>query len=68
MTTVIVRMWTKEGYHKDIIIMDEQQVRMGYIGTEPSNRHLVTPIDATRVVVDPKQFPEAIEFEVIIKR
>jgi urease accessory protein UreE len=68
MSTVIVRMWTKEGYHKDVIIMNEQQVSMGYVGTECGNRHLVAPIDATRVVIDPTLFPEAVEFEVIVKR
>jgi hypothetical protein len=68
MAIVIIRMWTEKEYSKDIVIMDEDQVRMRYVGTEPSGRHIKQPIDAIRVVIDPKQFPEAIEFEVIVKR
>lgn len=67
MARVIVRMWTKEEYHKDIVVMDEQQVRMGYVGTEAKTRHIIPPTCAVRVVIDPKQFPEAVEFEVIVE-
>lgn len=64
---VIVRMWTQEGYHKDVAIMDEHQVRMSYQGMDCNTRHLVHPINAVRVVVDPSLFPEAVEFEVIVE-
>lgn len=68
MATVIVRMWTAAGYHKDVAILDEQQVRMSYAGMEASVRHLAHPTSAVRIVVDPAQFPEAVEFEVIVAR
>ncbi len=68
MANVIVRMWTKDEYHKDIVFMDEQQVRMHYQGTEAQSRHLIRPLDAVRVVIDPALFPEAVEFEVIVQR
>ena len=68
MARVIVRMWTADEYHKDVAILDEEQVRLHWMGMEPANRHLVSHLDAVRVVVDPKQFPEAIEFEVIVQR
>lgn len=69
MSRVIVRMWTKEEYHKDVVVMDEQQVRMSYVGTDSKTRHLgVQPIDAVRVCIDPTLFPEAVEFEVIVQR
>ena len=64
---VIVRMWTKDEYHKDIAILSERQVHMSFDGMEVSHRHLVPPIDAVRVVVDPSRFPEAVEFEVIVE-
>lgn len=48
--------------------MNEQQVTMSYDGMEAKTRHLVPPLDAVRIVVDPKQFPEAVEFEVICVR
>lgn len=68
MPRTIVRMWTAEGYHKDVAILDEQQVRMhlANCGMESQGRHLVPPF-GTRIVVDPKQFPEAVEFEVIVE-
>jgi hypothetical protein len=62
---VIVRMWTAEGYHKDVAFLSERQVHMSFAGME--SRHLVDPIDAVKVLVDPKQFPEAVEFEVIVQ-
>jgi hypothetical protein len=62
-------MWTAEGYHKDVVFMSDQQIHMGYQGTEPTTRHIMAaPIDAVRAVIDPKMFPEAVEFEVIIQR
>ncbi len=66
---VIVRMWTADGYHKDVAMLDEQQVRMTYGEMDAKTRHcLVRPISAVRIVVDPKLFPEAVEFEVIIEK
>lgn len=66
MARVIVRMWNAEGYHKDVAILDEQQVRMHMAGMESNSKHLVAPF-GPKVIVDPKQFPEAIEFEVIVE-
>ena len=66
--TVLVRMWTKGEYHKDVALLSEKQVHMSYQGMEPHTRHLVSPLNAIRVVIDPAQFPEAVEFEVIVER
>lgn len=68
MARVIIRMWTAEGYHKDVAFLDEQQVRMSYNGLEPKTRHLVNPVGAVRICIDPKLFPEAVEFEVIVDK
>lgn len=66
---VIVRMWTKDDYHKDVVIMDEQQIYMSYQNTEAKGRHImVPPIGAVRCVIDPEMFKEAVEFEVIVER
>ena len=43
---VIVRMWTEDGYHKDVAILDQEQVRMSYDGMECKSRHVVSPTDA----------------------
>jgi hypothetical protein len=61
-------MWNAEGYHKDVATLSEQQVHSNYVGMEAKTRHLVHPTDAVRVVVDPKMFPEAVEFEIIVQR
>lgn len=64
---VIVRAWNAEGYHKDIVIMDEQQVRMTCSGVdEMTGRHMIAGPLGVGVVIDPKQFPEMIEFQVMI--
>ena len=65
---VTIRMWTKEEYHKDVGVLSERQVHMSYQGMDPAARHMVPPIDAVRLVVDPKRFPEATEFEIIVER
>lgn len=67
MARVIIRMWTENGYHKDVAVLDERQVHSRYTGMECKTRHLVEPLRAVRLVVDPKQFPEAVEFEVIVE-
>lgn len=63
----IVRMWTAEGYHKDVLILDSEQVRMQEMGVRPSGASKLFdgPI-GIRMVIDPKDFPEAVEFEIIV--
>ena len=68
MARVTIRMWTDKEYYKDVALLDEEQVRSHYQGMEIRQRHLVHPLDAVRVVVNPKLFPEAVEFEVIVER
>ena len=68
MARTIVRMWTKDGYHKDVALLDERQVWTMMTGMETEYRHMVRPLGAPRVVIDPKQFPEAVEFEVIVDK
>lgn len=63
----IVRAWTAEGYHKDILIIDSDQVRM-YSGVkESSGGKLFAGNVGPRMVIDPKDFPEMVEFEVIVE-
>lgn len=66
---VIIRMWTEDGYHKDVVVMSEQQIHMHCGEVEAKGRHImVGPVNAVRAVIDPKEYPEAIEFEVIIDK
>lgn len=64
----IVRAWTAEGYHKDILIIDSDQVRM-YIGgvKESSGGKLFAGNIGPRMVIDPSEFPEMVEFEIIVE-
>lgn len=63
---VIVRMWTKEGYHKDVAILDEEQRQMTFGNMDPKTVHRMAPPAGVSVVIDPLQFPEATEFQVIV--
>jgi hypothetical protein len=57
--TVIVRMWTKDRYHKDVLVFDDQQTRMTCVGIEET-------VDGIRI--DPKVFPEATHFTIVVNR
>lgn len=57
--TVTIRMWTKEGYHKDILVFDDQQTRMSCGGVDET-------IHGIRI--DPEKFPEATHFTIVVDR
>lgn len=67
MSRTIIRAWNKDGYHKDIVILDDQQVRMSYPGMEPKGRHIIPPLNGVRVVLDPKMFGSDDEIEIIVE-
>ncbi len=63
-STTIVRAWNKDGYHKDILVIDSQQVRMH------ENRCLdkvQIPYDGPSMTIRPEDFPEMVEFQIIVK-
>ena len=65
----IIRAWNKEGYHKDIAILDSDQVRMHSQGMEPkASQVMAGPTGAISLVVNPADFPEMEKFEVIVQR
>lgn len=64
----IIRAWTKDGYHKDLAVLDSDQVRMSHTDMEAKGRHVMAGnCGAVRLVVDPAVFPEMVEFEVIVE-
>ena len=64
----IIRAWTASGYHKDILVLDSDQVRMYCSGVnESSVSKLCAGNMGPRMVVDPAKFPEMVEFEVIVE-
>lgn len=64
----IVRAWTAEGYHKDILVLDSDQVRMYCSGVkESSGSKLFAGNMGPRMVIDPAEFPEMVAFEIIVE-
>lgn len=63
----IVRAWNAAGYHRDILILDSNQVRMHDSACRHSPVYSIVPPIGVRMVIDPKDFPEMTEFEIIIE-
>lgn len=66
---VTIRMWNKDGYHKDVAILDSDQVRMTCNGVgEPTNAMILGGggYKGPSVVVNHAEFPEAVCFEVVV--
>ena len=62
-----VRMWNKEGYHKDIAILDSDQVLMTEgRAKEPGGDMLYGIGIGSSLVFDPSEFPEAVWFQIIV--
>lgn len=66
-TTVTVRMWNAEGYLKDVATFDAKQLRCTESRVkDPTIEMIRLNRDSISVVIDPKDFPEAVAFQVII--
>ncbi len=52
----IVRAWNREGYHKDLAVLDSQQIRMSHQGMEPGTYQILAA-----------DFPEMEKFEIIVE-
>ena len=61
---VIVRSFTKDGYQKDIAMLDEKQVRMSDVRIDKSPRSF----DGIAVRINPEEFAEAAFFEVVVRK
>lgn len=57
---LIVRAYTKEGYHKDILVQSDRQVHI-------HDYRVVARAGFVGMFVDPKDFPEMVHFEVILE-
>lgn len=55
---VIIRAFTKDGYHKDVIVMDETQVRQ-------HESRVKNTTDG--IAIDPAEFPEVVRFVVLVR-
>lgn len=61
---VIIRAFNADGFHKDIAVLDDQQVRLTCTGIgEPKGDPLP---EGPAVAINPDDFPEVDRFEVIV--
>jgi len=61
----VIRMWNAEGYHKDVAMLNEQQIVMTESRVkEPTSLMLCG--SSVSVVIDPKEFPEAVRFQILV--
>lgn len=65
---VVIRSFSKDGYHKDIVIMSERQVHQ--IDSRVDERcmsSVMSGLTGVAAGIDPKAFPEMVRFEVVIQ-
>ena len=61
-----MRAWNAQGYHKDILVIDSDQVRMHHNRVKESGfRNYAGPVGVS-MTIDPKEFPEMVEFQIIV--
>ncbi len=63
----IVRAYTKEGYHRDILVLDSEQVRMHHTGLQEQPPGGMTSYKGPCMTIYPSDFPEMVAFEVIVE-
>lgn len=65
--TVVIRAFNKDGYHKDIAIMDDRQVRQNDTRIRKPLSSMMSGLIGVGVRIDPSDFPEMVKFEVVIR-
>lgn len=63
----IVRAYTKDGYHKDILVMDSDQVRVHSSKLKEQPPGGIVSYIGPSMTVYPEDFPEMVAFEVIVE-
>ena len=67
MSTVVVRAFNKEGYYKDIVVMDEQQWRITDPRISDPSGSMFSGLLGVGARIRPSDFPEMEYFEVVIR-
>lgn len=66
---VTIRAWNDDGFHRDIAVLDETQVRLFTVGMDKVGEGEPTDsIDAVRLAIVPDDFSNVVRFEVIVER
>lgn len=68
MSNVIVRAYNKDGYHKDLVMMNERQIHTAMHGIMDEPVPLDNLGQGVCAVIDPAKFPEMVKFVVIVSR
>lgn len=63
---VVIRAFSKDGYHRDIAMFSEQQVHMADTRFHEELLSTSSGLIGVGVGLDPSLFPEAVRFEVVI--
>ena len=65
---IIVRAFTKDGYHRDIAILSGQQVHQHDLRvSEDTHASTASGLIGVGVGIDPSKYPEAVRFEIVVK-
>jgi hypothetical protein len=64
-STTIVRAFNADGYHKDILIIDHDQVRMHDVRLKDKVHLSGGPIGPS-MTIRPADFPEMVEFQILV--
>ncbi len=64
---VVIRAFTKDGYHKDILIANGEQNLMTYTGVTEPNESIHSGLIGHGGGINPAEWPEMVRFEVVIK-
>ena len=65
---VVIRAFNKDGYHKDIVVMSEQQIHMADTRVDEGCRaSVMSGLIGIGAGIEPSVFPEMVRFEVVIR-
>lgn len=65
--SVVIRAFNREGYYKDIVIMNEKQVISCNTAADESLISCMTGLIGVGIGLQISNFPEVVRFEVVIK-
>ena len=63
---VVIRAFNSDGYHRDILTMNQDQVTMSDTRLKEPEASIRSGLIGHGIRIDPKEFPEAEYFEVVI--
>ena len=64
---IVIRAFTKDGYHRDLMVANEAQVLMQNHKLGEATSSLWSGLIGHGVQLDPKEFPEVEHFEFVIQ-